>query len=130
MERCKHCGQSIRTDIITDFSHAFNYAKNLLRKFNKKIIEINDLMSEGWTIDGFSRKKMKNFILNEHRRNKVEKFDVKVCSNCNEPKTSQEFYLRVDYRTNFQYHIQPCKECFKNIYQQKIKAKKKFEAIH
>ncbi len=123
---CKHCGSRLRTDMITDFNHAFNYAKNLLRKFNNKVITATDAMSEGYVEGGFSKKKMQNIIMTEYRRNKTQKIDTMVCTGCNELKTPQEFYLRVDYRTNFQYHIQPCKCCHKRNYEDKKKAKGKF----
>ena len=127
MEVCNHCGQKIKVDVIPDFNSAFNYAKNLLRKFNNKVITATDAMNEGYVEGGFSKKKMQELIMTEYRRNKTEICDDKVCTGCNELKPVGAFYLRVDYRTNFQYHIQPCKQCHKENYDEKKRAKEKFK---
>lgn len=88
-----------------------SYAKNLLKRNSVKILTPLDVIHEAITHQGVCKKKMRDFVLTEKRRNKTSIVDVKVCSQCKQEKTANEFYFRVDYRMNYRYHMQPCKEC-------------------
>ena len=101
-----------------DIKEAIRWAKE--RVFKLRIdTDYMEAVNESFENGVFVFAKMNYFLHNEMRRDKVCLPDTKVCTLCNQVKAGMEFYHRTDYRTNFTYHIQPCKTCHEKKYRNK-----------
>jgi len=104
-----------------NYDEAKRYANNLLHRVNVNFFTIEDVVHESYCKDCYCPQKMQDMVLTEKRRNKKSMASEKICTQCHEIKTVNEYYTRTDYRTNFIYQVQPCKECFKINYEKKKK---------
>lgn len=101
------------------FQRELRYARNLCRRNSFTLLTPADIVMECLNERGFCRKRMRDIVLTEKRRNKTSKTTEKRCTCCNEIKTANEFYFRVDYRMNYRYLMQPCKQCYSANYYKK-----------
>lgn len=106
-----------------DYTEACEVARKILKKERVEFYNAIDVANEGFENGVFVFGKMREYVKNEKRRDKVCLPETCICSKCREIKAGMQFYYRTDYRTNFTYYIQPCIDCHKGIYEAKKKQK-------
>lgn len=111
-----------RVYTTVSIDEATSYAKKILFKNKLTYYSASDVANEGFENGVFVYPKMNNYVLTEKRRNKVCLPEINLCTKCNICKAGMEFYNRTDYRNNFTYFIQPCKECHKLKYKSRLNA--------
>lgn len=96
-----------------DYEEALRHADFLIKKYKTTQLDKHEVVSESFENEVFIYSKMYDYIMLERRRDKRCLPLTYQCTNCKNLKNGNEFYIRTDYRSNFQYYIQPCIECHK-----------------